>query len=271
MMVRLPEEKINLAEAALLIAAEEQQPGLDPRPWLRRLDEMAASLEPRLAGVRNELDRVGILNQFLAGEVGLRGNADDYYDPRNSFLNEVLERRLGIPVTLAILWMEVGRRVGIPLTGVGFPGHFLLRHGRYPQILLDPFDGGRLLTMDDCRGILEQATGGRFPADEPFDPKLLRPAGPRQILLRMLGNLRGIYLQQGRARRLLSVLDRILLLDPEDLDTLRDRGLLRMRGGDPAGGVEDLEHYLEASEYGPEQEDLSSLVADARSRLDRVH
>lgn len=267
-LVQQPDEKIDLAEAALLIAAEEQ-PGmdLDPRPWLRRLDDMAAALAPRLAGVRDDLQRVHLLGEFLTREVGLRGNADDYYDPRNSFLNEVMERGLGIPITLAIVWMEVGRRAGIPLVGVSFPGHFLLRHARHPQIFLDPFDGGRLLTLDDCRELLRQVSGDSIP----FDPKLLRPTGSRQMLLRMLANLRGIYRQQGQLRRLLSVLNRILLIDPGDLDTLRDRGLLRLQAGDLTGGVEDLEHYLEAAPYVPEEDELASLVAEVRGRLDRVH
>lgn len=267
-LVQQPDEKIDLAEAALLIAAEEQ-PGmdLDPRPWLRRLDDMAAALAPRLAGVRDDLRRVDLLSEFLSREVGLRGNAEDYYDPRNSFLNEVMARGLGIPVTLAIVWMEVGRRAGIPLVGVSFPGHFLLRHARHPQIFFDPFDGGRLLTLDDCRDLLRQVAGDRIP----FDPKLLRPTGPRQMLLRMLANLRGIYRHQGELRRLLSVLNRILLIDPGDLETVRDRGLLRLQAGDLDGGVEDLEHYLEAAPFIPEEDELARLVAEVRSRMDRVH
>src|SRR5215467_4471354 len=116
----LPDERIDLAEAALWIAAEEQ-PGLDPSTWLARLDEMGERLRPRLRGVADELGRVEMLAGFLTGEVGLRGNEEDYYDPRNSFLNEVLERRLGIPITLALVYMELGRRAGVPLQGVGFP------------------------------------------------------------------------------------------------------------------------------------------------------
>src|SRR5215218_1950150 len=117
----LPDERIGLAEAALWIAAEEQ-PGLDPGPWLARLDEMAERLRPRLEGLRDPLDRVERLSGFLTGDVGLRSNADDYYDPRNSYLNEVIERGLGIPITLSVLYMELGRKIGLPLEGVSFPG-----------------------------------------------------------------------------------------------------------------------------------------------------
>src|SRR5690242_5838219 len=127
----LPDDRIDLAEAALWIAAEEQ-PGLDPALWLARLDEIAARVRPLLAGAPDHLDQVHRLSGFLSEELGLRGNAEDYYDPRNSFLNEVLERGLGIPITLALVYMEVGRRAGVPLVGVGFPGHFLLRHSLHP-------------------------------------------------------------------------------------------------------------------------------------------
>lgn len=265
-LARRSDEEIDLAEAALLIAAEEQ-PGLDPRPWLRRLDQMAAHLQPRLDRAPAELDRLKILNDFLTREVGLRGNSEDYYDPRNSLLNEVLDRGLGIPISLAVVWIEVGRRVGVPLDGVGFPGHFLLRHARYPQIVLDPFAGGRLLAPEDCRELLDQVSGGTIE----FHPQLLRPAGRRQILLRMLSNLRGVYLKNNDLARAISVLDRMLLLDPEDWDTLRDRGLLRLQAGDMMGGIEDLEHYLEDSPDVLEHGRIASLLAAARSQLGSVH
>lgn len=260
-IAELPDERIDLAEAALWIAAEEQ-PGVDPALWLARLDEIAERLRPRLEGVRDALDRVELLSDFLADEVGLRGNDEDYYDPRNSFLNEVLERGLGIPITLALVYMEVGRRAGVPLDGVGFPGHFLLRHSLCPQLLLDPFDRGRLLTEDDCRDMLEKVSGGALA----FDSRLLRPARPRQILIRMLNNLRGIYLNHGEPLRVISVLDRVLLLDPDDLGARRDRGLLSLRWGDPERGIEDLERYLVLEPEAPDCYAVEELLQEARRR-----
>lgn len=230
-IAELPDERIDLAEAALWIAAEEQ-PGLDPALWLARLDEMAARLRPRLRSVPDELDRVERLAGFLVDEVGLRGNAEDYYDPRNSLLNEVLARGLGIPITLALVYMEVGRRAGVPLDGVGFPGHFLLRHSLCPGLLFDPFDGGRLLTEEDCRAMLDRLSGGTLA----FDPRLLKPAGPRHILIRMLNNLRRVYLHRGEFLRTIGALDRVLLLDPDDVGARRDRGLLSLRWGIRRGG-----------------------------------
>lgn len=265
-IAELPDERIDLAEAALWIAAEEQ-PGLDPAPWLERLEEMAGRLRPCLEEVRDPCDRVGRLAGFLAEEVGLRGNAEDYYDPRNSLLNEVLARGLGIPITLALVYMEVGRRAGVPLDGVGFPGHFLLRHSLYPQLLFDPFAGGRPLTQDDCRSMLDRLSGGTLP----FDPRLLKPAGPRQILVRMLNNLWRIYLHRGEFLRSLSVLDRVLLLDPDDVGARRDRGLLSLRWGDPARGVEDLQRYLALEPEAPDHQAVESLIEEARGNLHRVH
>jgi regulator of sirC expression with transglutaminase-like and TPR domain len=257
----LPDEEISLAEAALWIAAEEQ-PGLDPAPWLVRLDELGERLRPRLAGLRDELDRVERLASFLTGEVGLRGNAEEYYDPRNSYLNEVLARGLGIPITLALVYIEVGRRAGVPLDGVGFPGHFLLRHSRYAEILLDPFEQGRILTLDDCREMLAKVSGGSLT----FDTRLLRPSTPRQILIRMLNNLRGICLHRGEMLRTIAVLDRVLLLDPEDLGAHRDRGLLSLRFGDPERGIADLERYLMLEPEAPDHDAIETLIGAARQR-----
>jgi regulator of sirC expression with transglutaminase-like and TPR domain len=257
----LPDERIDLAEAALWIAAEEQ-PGLDPAPWMARLDAMAAGLSPRLAGVRDPLDRMARLAGFLADEIGLRGNAEDYYDPRNSLLNEVLARGLGIPITLALVYMEVGRRVDVPLQGVGFPGHFLLRHSRHDQLLFDPFDRGRPLTEEDCRARLDQLSGGTLA----FDPRLLKPSSPRQILVRMLNNLWRIYLHRGDFLRTLSALDRVLLLDGDDVGARRDRGLLSLRWGDPTRGIEDLERYLALEPEAPDHAAIESLIGEARGR-----
>jgi regulator of sirC expression with transglutaminase-like and TPR domain len=257
----LPDERIDLAEAALWIAAEEQ-PGLDPAPWMARLDAMAADLSPRLDGVRDPLDRMARLAGFLADEIGLRGNAEDYYDPRNSLLNEVLARGLGIPITLALVYMEVGRRVDVPLQGVGFPGHFLLRHSRHDQLLFDPFDRGRPLTEEDCRARLDQLSGGTLA----FDPRLLKPSSPRQILVRMLNNLWRIYLHRGDFLRALSALDRVLLLDGDDVGARRDRGLLSLRWGDPTRGIEDLQRYLALEPEAPDHAAIESLIGEARGR-----
>jgi regulator of sirC expression with transglutaminase-like and TPR domain len=266
-IAELPDYQIDVAEAALWIAAEEQ-PGLHPAPWLDRLDELGEHVRPRLRGVRDELDRLDVLTEFLFLEEGLRGNSENYYDPRNSYLNEVLHRRLGIPISLAVVCIEVGKRAGVPLEGVGFPGHFLLRLARHPEVVVDPFDQGRILTVDDCQEMLSKVTRGSVD----FDPALLRPVGPRQILQRMLNNLRGIYLHRGEHEKTISVLDRLLLLDPEDPGPLRDRGVLHIRWGDPERGVEDLEAYLTAADGAvADQEEIAYLISETRRRMTIVN
>jgi regulator of sirC expression with transglutaminase-like and TPR domain len=265
-LARLPDERIDLAVGALLISGEEY-PGLDLRVWLARLDRMAAEVRPRLGGARDELQRLELLTGYLYGEYGLRGNAEAYYDPRNSYLNEVLERRLGIPVTLAIVGIEVGRRAGVPLEGVGFPGHFLLRHALHPQILLDPFDAGRLLTIEDCEALLLRMSGGAAG----FQPSFLHPVGARQILVRMLTNLKGIHAARGELDKAIAAVDRILLLTPEDAPQLRDRGLLHIRRGDFAAGIADLESFLEQETAAPEHDEMLALLEEAKRRLQMVN
>jgi len=264
-LVRLPDNTIDLGAAALWIAAEEQ-PGLDPDPWLERLDGLGERLQARLRGESDDFRRLSLLTDLLFGEEGLRGNADDFYDPRNSFLNQVLERRLGNPITLAVVCMEVGRRAGLALEGIGFPGHFLLRLARHSHVVIDPFDQGRLLTGDDCESMLERLAQG----SRGLDPRRLRPSGPRQILQRVLNNLRGIYVQRGELERTVAVLDRLLLLEPDDPAPLRDRGLLHVRWGDPEQGIIDLESYLSLDSEAEDAEAIGEVLAEARRRMDLV-
>lgn len=265
-MAARPDRGLDLAEGALLISLEEN-PGLDPRPSLERLDRWAGELEPRLAATGGDLPRLELLCRFLFCEKGLRGNRREYYDPRNSFLDQVLERRLGIPITLAVVLLEVGRRVGVPLLGVGFPGHFLVRHARHPLLLVDPFGGGELLAKEECAAILERVSRRRIP----FSERLLQPVGPRQILARILNNLCGIYLSSGDLGRTLSVLDRTLLLYPGEPVYLRNRGLLRLKAGDCAGAVTDLERYLEAEPDAADWNDVAAAMERARAEAPEVH
>ena len=234
------EEPGALAEAALLIAAEEY-PALDVAAWLARLDALGARARERVPPRGDADQTAAALTRLLVEDYGLRGNDADYYDPRNSFLNEVLERRLGIPLTLSLVYMDVGARAGVAVRGVGLPGHFVVRLERGETVrLLDPFNGGRPLDEANCRRLVERLGGGRLR----FEPAHLRAVSARAILIRMLANLKGVYTALGDWRRARGAVDRILLLAPEAVGELRDRGLLSARLGKPVAAIGDWEAYL---------------------------
>ncbi|MGH9665756.1 MAG: SirB1 family protein, partial [Bryobacteraceae bacterium] len=188
---------IDLDRAALHLAAIEF-PGLDPEPSMTALETMAAELRTRLAAVSGGIERVPIANTFLFEHLGFHGNQTDYYDPRNSCLNEVLERRTGIPITLSLVYIELGRRVGLPVFGIGLPGHFIVQYddGRSARFI-DPFHGGRFLTHEDCQALVRD----RGLVDLPRQPSLFARSTNRQILVRMLCNLRRVYIRQRSFRQ----------------------------------------------------------------------
>lgn len=258
-LAQRPDHDIDLTEGALLIAAQEQ-PGLDADPCRRDLAAWGEELRERIDGIDDDLDRLDVLCRFAFEEKSLTGDCEEYHHPANCLLNRVVERRKGIPITLALILLDLGDRVDVPLEGVGFPGHFLLRHGHHPEILLDPFHQGCLVTHQDCANLLRRITRGRIP----FSRALLRPTNPRQILLRILNNLRGSYLSMKEVERSLSVVDRMLLLCPEETCFLRDRGLLRLKIGQVDDGVRDLEHYLEAEPDAADWNDLAERIEEVR-------
>lgn len=262
-LARLPDAEIDLGLAALLMATLEY-PELDPSEGLARLGEMGAAVRERTAGAAGDLEQLEGMTRYLYGELGFRGNHEEYYDPRNSFLNDVLERRLGIPITLAVVLIEVGRRAGIPILGVGLPGHFLVRHARHVELLLDPFDQGRVVTRAECAAILARIPGGMD-----FDEAMLKPVGPRHILVRMHNNLRAIYLQSGQITEAVRVVDRLILLEPEVPQHLRDRGVLLIKTED-ARGIDDVQRYLHEVPEAPERTRLETLLRLAE-KLTTVH
>ena len=235
-IVSLPDKRIDLAEAALLIAAE-AYPGLDIPRYIGMLDDLAAAEGAATAG--DDATRVRGLLQFLAERRGFRGNQDDYYDRRNSFLTEVLERHTGIPITLTLVYLEVARRLGLALVGVGFPGHFLAKHAAAPELIIDPFFG-QMLSRRDCEQRLRAVLGD----DATLDASHLRASTPREILIRILRNLKQIYLRARELESALACSERILLVEPELAPELRDRGLLYEQLECFAAARADLERFL---------------------------
>ena len=257
------EQDLNLAEAALLIARDEY-PGLDVEAYLQRLDELATGVQQRLPAQAGLEDTLVTLNQFLFVEQGFSGDTENYDDPRNSFLNEVLDRKRGIPITLSILYIEVGRRLGLPLKGVSFPGHFLVKFStREGEVVLDPFSGGSLMSKEDLEEMLEEAYGAADAAHTPLE-RLLAAAGKKEILVRMLRNLKGTYLRREHFEKALSVVDRILLIQPDQPDEVRDRGRIYEHLECFRAAMENYQSYLRLRPSGGDAPDVHKRVAELR-------
>ena len=273
----LHEEPLDLARASLTIARLEY-PRLDAQPSLDELDRLGEIAATRLARVRGASvrARVEALNGLLFDTERFAGNHDHYDDYRNSCLNAVLERRLGIPITLALVYMEVGRRAGLAVQGVSFPGHFLMRvrsvQPDADDLILDPFGGGAELDDADCRRLLARHLGADVnDAETAVDPALLRPCTPRQMLARMLNNLKRTYVDLrsfAQARRVAGLL---LVVDPRLLSELRDRGLLAYHLDDFPAALRDLEEYLRLSgAVDSEDEERQQLVEHVKALRRRV-
>lgn len=238
--VRLAEGDLDLARVALLVA-QEQYPQLPVDMYLARLDGLAEEVRGRLGQETAPLIVLQELTRTLYERHHFRGNTEAYYDPRNSFLNDVLDRRKGIPLTLGIVLLEVGWRVGLPLEGVAFPHHFLVRYrGAGLDLLLDPFKGGEARFEDEAQDLLDRVYGGMVRVQ----PSFLRTASRRDMLIRLLNNLKSIYLNTGDHVKALGVVERILLLRPDAAPERRTLGVLLARMGRRAEAVEELRRYL---------------------------
>jgi regulator of sirC expression with transglutaminase-like and TPR domain len=260
-----PTEMVDVAELALAIA-EDEYPDLIPGEYLARIDDLAERVAPRIEAADRLEDKVLCLTEFLFDDEKFKGNRPQYYDPRNSYLNDVLDRRLGIPITLSVLAIAVGERAGLNVVGVGLPGHFVAKaiaDDGGPDVIFDPFHGGRILTPQMCEGLVTAVTGEPFTADaDTFDAC---PAG--FIAHRILNNLKAIYLRAPDYPRAARTMERLLQLDPEDPMQRRDLGVTLVHAGRPGRAMPHLKAYLDSQ---PQAEDLSvvqDFLANARREL----
>jgi len=254
------DEEITLDRAALELAQIEK-PVLDPSTYLNTLDAMAAELASRAGSTPDGRKFVRLLNQHLVDELGFKGNEEDYDDPRNSCLDQVLERRTGIPITLSVVYIEVARRLGWPVQGIGLPGHFVVQYedSSY-STFIDPFHSGKLLTREDCRELARRVTG----VDILQEPEALAPVGTRYILVRMLNNLRSSYFKSKSYSKAASVMDLLIEAFPEQADYYKARGVARLQLRSFGDAKRDLELYLK---YSPEAEDR----AEVTRQLEAIH
>ena len=269
-LASMEDRALPLLDVALLIARDEY-PDLDPRRYALRVQGHASHLrraverEPQLAL------KMRAINHYLFEEVGYAGNHDEYYDPRNSYINEVFERRLGNPISLALVQMAVSREVGLPLDGVSFPGHFLVRLPVDNGVLvMDPFNRGRPLDVDELRERASAHLGGGVPDDDALS-QILHPASNRAILVRMLRNLHGVYQKHGDWERAVRSADRLLRLLPDDAEALRDRGLGYLELGHCRGGREDLQRYLQRAPGAADAARVRLRLIEAGLQPGRLH
>ena len=270
--------RIDLARAALLIAAEEY-PNLDVNQHLLHLEELAEQVRERMlhlemqpanppATVNECFNLLHSMNGVLFEQERFRGNRIDYYNPQNSFLNRVLERRLGIPLTLSLVYMEVGKRLGLQIAGVGMPFHFIVRCDLPgAAIYIDPYEKGKFLSEQDCRDRLSQI----FKQQADFDPSWLEPLSSKQLLLRMLLNLKNIYTHKGDFTRALMACDRILLLNPVLSAELRDRGVVHFHLKHYSRALHDLGAYLELEPQANDQEEIRQQIKAIRQLIAMIN
>ena len=265
-LVSRPDGRIDLARAALSIARWEY-PRLDVDAYLERLDGLARAVD----GVRRSPDALGRLHrlrEYLFVEQGFVGNRDEYYDPRNSFLNDVLDRRQGIPITLSLVLMEVGKRLGLAIEGIGLPGHFIAgARLDDSQILLDPFNGGALVTPEEC----EELVGGVVGRPVTLLPEHYAPVSGRQLLTRMLANLKGAYWRRQEWERVVGAIDRLLVLDPKAASEWRDRGVAWSNLGEVRRGLGDWERYLTEFPDAEDHETVKGHLRRARQKLAQLN
>ncbi len=265
-LVKRPEPLVDVAVAASFLPCL-KNPDWRPEDVLPRLDALAWETQLAIPRETSTTRRAAAIARHLFEEQGFRGNSDGYYDPRNSFLNEVLDRRLGIPISLSLIFIEVAKRLNVNCEGVGFPGHFLVRHVSACEgiALFDPFNGGRMLTEPDCAGLLKQVYGHGVP----LRPEFLRPVGPLALLSRMLNNLKGIAVKAPDWRLAARVTRMMLRLTPDDADLIRDCGLYHVQIEEWSRALNLLVRYQEMEPRNDHRAVIDEEIGRARTRLAR--
>jgi regulator of sirC expression with transglutaminase-like and TPR domain len=259
---------INVPRAALLFAREIAYPDLEVDQYLARLDQLGRWARRIVAADSTTTTKAKALSDFLFDRFGFRGNTAEYTDPRNSYLNEVLDRQLGIPISLSVIYVSLARQLGVPAEGIGLPGHFIVGI-QEPQgdFYLDPFHGGRWLTVANLARLVAESTG--YSGD--FRQEWLEPASPVGILTRMLNNLKEIYLHQKAWSRALAVVERLGILQPELPDHLRDLGLIHHQQGAYRSAIHYYQEYLSRAPQAPDAELVKINLQTAAQQLAQLN
>jgi len=256
-------DALELDRAALDLASIEY-PDLEPGAFLAILDSYAVELAGRLPDNCDGRQFIAAANEYLFEELGFTGNSKDYYDPRNSCLNEVLTSRTGIPITLSLVYIEIARRLAKPIFGIGLPGHFLIRYedGDF-STFIDPFHGGALLSPAECYDLARRSSGEKFPDD----PALLARVTKQQILRRMINNLRTVYFFRRAHAKALKVLDLLVAANPDSADEYKQRSVVQLGLKNYAGARNDLEKYLALAPNSPDREEMQKQLRALRQYI----
>jgi regulator of sirC expression with transglutaminase-like and TPR domain len=263
-------EQFDLGLACIMIG-QDVYPQLDVESCVAEIEVMAGVIRSRLAEDAFAEQRLSALNHFMFNERGFAGNADDYYDPRNSYLSDVLARRKGIPISLSVLYLELGRRIGLALQGVAFPGHFMVKlQLKRGQLVLDPFSSGLPQSEAELRMRLGQVLKDGRAKTMPLD-EFLEPATPRQIVTRVLRNLKSVYMNANKHELALDVMHRMLVVVPEAVEELRDRGLLYAQLDCFRAASGDLQNYLRRRPDAPDAMEIHGRVVELKQAAARLN
>jgi regulator of sirC expression with transglutaminase-like and TPR domain len=263
--IQLPDAEMELDRAVLYLAGEDY-PALEAEDYLQRLASLASEVLKKVGDTTDQRGLMLALNHYLFDELGFTGNAADYYNPDNSYLNRVLETRMGIPITLSVLYLEVGRRLGLVCHGVGLPGHFVVGLDIL-GLYLDPFHAGQLMSATDCRLLLQDMFGDRLPWREEF----LRPYSKHEILLRMLTNLSQIFMQAEEYARAVSVIQRMTLINPAMPSLYKEMSWCHLQLKEYRLAIGDLETYLQREEAPQDAEEVQHQIQVLRSMLSQLN
>ncbi|MEM3144058.1 MAG: transglutaminase-like domain-containing protein [Candidatus Nitrosotenuis sp.] len=253
--------KFNLVEKCLKLAQLLEYPDLQIQDEVGKINAIATSLKVILSDVKNPTYLISMLNEHLFQTLGFQGNSEDYYDPKNNFLNQVIDKKKGIPITLSIIYVEVARQIGLDLRICGFPSHVVVKYGE--EIILDPFEGGRLLDIEDLEDILFR----NFGEEIEFEPEFLDELPEDKILIRIIRNLKNSYMQSYAYDKAMRCIDMILAVEPESPDEIRDKGILEDRLLHHELALKYLNRYLEIAPEAPDVDFVLEMIREIREKV----
>jgi regulator of sirC expression with transglutaminase-like and TPR domain len=253
----------NLVEKCLKFAQILEYPDLDIEQYIQKINQIGRTLRETISDVKNSTYLVSILNEFLFNNLGFFGDVDDYYNPKNNFLNEVIDKKSGLPITLSILYVEIAKFINLDLKIIGFPSHVLVKHGE--DMILDPFNDGRLVDMDDLQEILDRNFDGQLE----FEPEFLDEIKSEQVLVRLARNLKNSYFQSYANEKALKCVNLALAIEPESAEDIRDKGILEEKLLNHETGLKYLNQYLEINPNGEDVDFVLEVIREIKTKINQ--